>query len=708
MVLFKKMLTLQGIYCTDGIARDKSRFAVSALEDMIWMCSDGGRPTNISHDYHKFAGWSHVNGLYISHELSYVMGNTYIPESDEEMKNMQKLRQAYFYKSMTEELEKYENEFIEELVKQKIYQIDVPGKWFYNGIALYKSDNILYNAFPKLKENTDDDGLVLLDVILSDFDYCGQGVFKCKNNQLAIVLHSFFRRSYSIFNNYNFGFLDKLFEVYNNGNHSVKVRLETNFIGFAPSWKQCREYEFWYGPKYNDDIANIREGLVRYESDEVEKLYTDIKSTEFIWQKKDDGKQYQFEMEEVRDVEAPTLEKNTYACRYLHAFYDFNSREFNHFDGAIRCYDLDSMMKRIDTPMDKMGHQASYTKIFRIDGHISLDLWKALITQYLCSNNSVYDYFGIPRPFPRQEKEPHKKTLQDYVPYQINKGDGVRLFVSYHDKKQYDTARCFCNYDSIELNDGEHDGIDFSTIEVAKALWKVGAAINMPPANVKVVLVEDYFHSIPLIFHSNPECFVDVNDTLNGIRLLIGQHVKNDDDDIYSFSIGWNVDNKSVSLSIMGHVSDIHSWFESFSELPTKHEDFKKWIEQQNNYIHKNGKDSPSPLNAGLVQDDGMLFFKHRHVLKDVSMSDLKMTPQKGMTAKIETKDEVLGELLNKGQIAFAPLLIVSDAKDEKTGDSYFKSSYSGIFHETRYRIDQAKLMGFVWTTSPKLLNIAE
>ena len=42
------MLRLQGIYCTDGVARDKSRFAVSALEDMIWMCSDGGRPTDIS------------------------------------------------------------------------------------------------------------------------------------------------------------------------------------------------------------------------------------------------------------------------------------------------------------------------------------------------------------------------------------------------------------------------------------------------------------------------------------------------------------------------------------------------------------------------------------------------------------------------------------------------------------------------------------
>ena len=274
----------------------------------------------------------------------------------------------------------------------------------------------------QLKEHIDGDGLIRLEHLLDAFNYCGQGVFKSKHNQLSVVLHSFFRRSYSIYNNYNFGFLDKLFEVYNNGNHSVKVRLDTNLIGFAPSWRQSHEYEFWYGPKYNDDIESIPEGLTRYESDEIDKVYTNIKSTEFIWQKKDDGKQYQFEMEEVTDVEAPTLEKDTYGCRYLHALYDFDHKEFNHFDGAIRCYDLEKMIERIDTPMNQMGHQAEYTKIFRIDGHISLDLWKSLITQYLCSNHSVYDYFGIPRPFPKpQKEEPKGKKLKDYVPYQIDK-----------------------------------------------------------------------------------------------------------------------------------------------------------------------------------------------------------------------------------------------------------------------------------------------
>lgn len=702
------MYTLQGIYCTDGIARDNSQLAISALDDMIWMASDGGRPTNMSHDNHKFIGWSVVNGLYISHELSYVVGNTYIPVDEKEMRILRKYRKAFVYKSMKENLEKYEEDFKAELSKHSINNTITQGNFSFINIALYGYQDIIYEIFPHLKEYVDNDGLISLKTILLDFNYCGQGIFKSKHNPLAIMLHPFFRRNFSIYNNYNFGFLDKLFEVYNNGNHSVKIRLETNFIGYAPSNQECREYEYWYGPQYNDDIRKIPEGLTRFETDEVDKLYTNIKSTEFMWQKKDDGKLFQFEMEEITDTEAPTLEKNTYACRYLHALYNFESNEFNHFDGAIRCYGIDKIIERIETPMNKMGHQAGYTKIFRIDGQIPINVWKALITQYLCSNNSVYDYFGIDRPYPRKAKALSKrKTLQDYVPYLIDKGDGIRLFVSYHDKKQFNTTRCFCNYDSIELSDGIYDAIDFSTLEVAKALWKVGAEIKMP-TNVKVILVKDEYHNIPQIFHSNANCQDELNETMRAIRLLINQHISNGDNEIYSFSVGWNIENRSVSISFMGHVSDLQYWLKSFDGIPTKRENLKKWIELQNEFIHKYGKESPSPLCASHIKDDGTLYFQHRHVLKDASINDLELDINGRIIGTIETEDEVLKELFNKSQIHMSPLFVVNDATDEKTEASYFDSLASGIFNETRYIIDQAQLLGFVWTTSPKRLTIAK
>jgi len=190
---------------------------------------------------------------------------------------------------------------------------------------------------------------------------------------------------------------------------------------------------------------------------------------------------------------------------------------------------------------------------------------------------------------------------------------------------------------------------------------------------------------------------------LEGIRLFVNQHIKNGDDEIYSFSLGWNLEGHSVSISFMGHVFDIYCWLNSFESIPVKHEELNTWLGKQNDYIHKNGKDSPSPLGANHIQNDGILYFQHRHVLKDVDMSDLKIDPEVGITAKIQTEDKVLVKLLNEGKIFFAPLFVVSDAKDETTGESYFRSPYSSIFRETRCVLDSVQLISYVWTTKHKL-----
>lgn len=695
------MVELRGILCTDEVARDNTRFSIGALDEMVWQGSNGGRPSHLSHDMHKFLGWSTVKGLYISHEGSYVLGSTYIPEDDKEWESMQYLRKAFQYNITAEMMEKYGDAFGAELKRLGILRPERTGKLYYNNIALYGCENILYEVFPCLREYEDGDGLVLLDTLLKEFEYIGQGVFKSKRNSLAIMLHSFFRRSYSIFNNYNFGFIDQLFEVYKQGNHSVKVRLEKDYIGYAPSWIQAHEYEYWYGPHYTDDIANIPEGLVRYESDAIDKVYTDIKSTEFIWKKKDDGRQYQFEMEEVMTAEAPTMEKDTYRCRYLHALYDLSKGEFNHFDGAIRSYDLEKIVARIETPMDKMGHQAQYTKIFRLDGHVPLDLWKSLITQYLCSNNSVYAYFGIPRPFQAEAKEQRGKTLQDYVPYQINKGDGVRLFISYHPKEQYDAKRCFCGYDELTVIEEKNKSMDLSTIEVAKALRKLGAEIYLPK-DVKITKIADNVHNVPCIFHTGDGgCYKDVNKTLEGIRLLVAQHVKNNDDEIYSFTIGWNMDGRSVTVSFMGHVDDLHQWLVSLGAIPTKRKEFQKWEDAQNKYIHQHGNDSPLPINAKHVYNDGMLYFKHHRIIDDVEIHDMRTDERGSRFANIATRDEVLEKLWNTGQIHAVPLMVIDEIIDRKTGESYVDSPYSVIFNETQYEARDFRIVSYVWTTHP-------
>ena len=700
------MTNLFGVYCTDEVARDNSHIAISALDDMIWMGSDGGRPLGISHDWHRFIGWNMITGLYMSHERSYVVGNSYIPDSQEEYETLRHRRDTFWRSMMQDSFEKSKKKFQKVLKKADL--LSNIGKWHFNGLALYGYENILFKAFPQLRENYAD-GMILLEKLMKDFKYLGQGVLASKYNDLAILLHPYFRRSFSIFNNFNFGFINKLFEVYESGNHSVQVALDTSFIGFAPSFVQCHEYEYWFGPQYNDDIGSIREGVCKYQNNPQDKVYNNVDFTEFVWQKKENGTYYQFEMEEVVDRVAPTLGDDTYACRYLHAFYDFNKNEFNHFDGAIRTYDYDRIVDRLDKPINQAGHNADYTKIFRMDGRISIDLWKGLITQYLCSNRSVYEYFGEPFPFLETPKATKEKNIHNYVPYILNEGDGIRLCVAYGNEYTSQKDWSYQCFDVIDLEDGKHNVIELPTVEVTKILKRTGVDINVPK-DKEMLIVEDYCNNIPLIFHkTGKDLNVRLRKTLDGLRLLIGQHVKNKDKDVYSFALAWNLDGRSITLSFMGHVADLNDWLNSFEEIPVDRKRLKMWLETQNKYIHTHGKDSRHPINDTHIQSDGILFFQRRSIQKDVIINNIVGNTNEGFTANIEVKDNTspIISLLEKGELQIAMSMRVLAATEIETGMDYLSSSNSAIFGECHYCVEP-KMLGFFWASEVRPIHWSE
>lgn len=695
------MQELFGIFCTDGVARDNSSFALPALEDMVWMGSEG-RPLGISHDFHRFIGWNVITGLYMSHEMSYVVGSSFLPEDNDEYQRLNNLRAGFYYKLMEDMIGNYRDDFSKELEAHSL--LNDKGRWFHAGAVMYGYPGILHSAFPFIKSMQDGDQMIKLKDLLEEFTYKGQGVFAHKKSLFTLFLHPYFRRSYSRHNNYNFGFLDLVFEVYNSGNKSVKVLLDSDFIGYAPSYIPCHEYEYWYGPLYNDDISSIPEGLQHLENDECDKFFNNVKCTEFVWQKKDDGKRYQFEMEEVVDADFPALPNDNYACRYLHSFYDFEKKEFNHFDGAIRIYDLEKMLERIDTPMDKMGHQAHYQKIFRMDGNIPLSLWKSLITQYLCSNNLIYDYFGIERPFPKKKKQPlpKKVSMEKYVPYVIGKGDGVRLLFSYSNEEiKSDKPRYFEVVDSGRLIDGKESKIaQFSIVEVCKVLNRSGALIELPK-DIALSSLHDHYHYIPCIRHGFGDIFKSLNETMEGIKLLIQQHVIRGDDDVYSFSLSWNVEGKTATLAFMGHVEDMNDWLQNVNAIPIERKEVKKWLDDQNNYVHSHGRDSDSPNGSFHIKNDGVLFFQRHDIKEHVTIKDIR-PDENGMYGSMEiANDEFLVGLINAGEIFTAAKFLVTDAIDLKTGSSYLTSDNSALFGETTYEIE-GSLVGFNWALNPE------
>jgi hypothetical protein len=91
--------------------------------------------------------------------------------------------------------------------------------------------------------------------------------------------------------------------------------------------KEERWYYISKASAYNDDITQIVPGLIHHQTDELERHFSGVSSTEFFWKV---GKEnlHEFELEELKEEQAPML-TDTYACRYVHRFSMIPTERFN-------------------------------------------------------------------------------------------------------------------------------------------------------------------------------------------------------------------------------------------------------------------------------------------------------------------------------------------------------------------------------------------
>ena len=65
-----------------------------------------------------------------------------------------------------------------------------------------------------------------------------------------------------------------------------------------------------------------------------------------------------------------------------------------HLDGAIRAYDDEKMLHRLDVNLKHADRNTVYTKLWRVDQQIPVETWKELITHYYRDNHLIGEYFG--------------------------------------------------------------------------------------------------------------------------------------------------------------------------------------------------------------------------------------------------------------------------------------------------------------------------
>jgi hypothetical protein len=176
--------------------------------------------------------------------------------------------------------------------------------------------------------------------------------------------------------------------------------------------------------------------------------------------------------------------------------------------------------------------------------------------------------------------------------------------------------------------------------------------------------------------------------------------------EVLSISLAWNLEDKKVCMSVIGHVSDLSMWFNSFAHIPINRDQFKVWLTKQSTFIKQNGKVSPCPVLSKIIYNDGVLFMKRRPVQRDAVLT----FPDKSnsMQCKLDLKEgkEDLANTLNSGQLFIAPTLILKKMICQKSGLDYTDSPYSVVLDDdTTQKLVDCKLISFHWTDKPRPIS---
>ncbi|MCB2380400.1 hypothetical protein LGH70_22600 [Hymenobacter sp. BT635] len=700
---------------SNEVTRDGTSFQLAELEKALWQTAVVGVPSNVGHDAHRPIGWMLAYGLYLQPNLVRTVGELHLPESladsekivdahDRAFHNRQHRMSEPYVAPLTELLREYASEECRYLYCEAFSCIET---------------DLVKRVFPKLTENLDDDGLVYLTDLLKEFTYLGQGVFAHKRRKLTVFAHPYFRRSLSRFNNFHFLFLDELMSYVGNRHIRLRLRLDWDMVGYAPSFQKQLEYEFWRGPKFDDEISNITPGLTQYKSDAFERVYYGTAATEFVWKagEETDGKPltkprllHEFEMEEVKDSEVPGTE--SYGCRYMHAIYDKDAATFEHFDGAIRMYDLEQMVERADTPMDEFGRKSQYTKLFRIDDPLRLDEkrtgqglalsnWKSLVTRYMQGNPQVYEYFGEEKPGGAHllEEEPHS-IREELVPSSMKAGQGVRLFASYHALREQTTGeRVVTGRDvATGTDDIVRPALEYDVIEVRKALRALGTDLEIP-SDVVFIYAEDGYWNIPTIYHGEQDPQAALSLTVQALNNLMQAAHNRGHDQVVSFTVAWAMNDKEARVSVLGHVADLAAWFKKAPGIPTQRKAFVKWLQQQEKYLNSLPVIEPEwPKLDCIAKSDGVLFIS-RHFVDRKWISAGSST---GLQLAIPEDQTDLIESLKKHELAVTTVWQAGEMTCSKTGMDYWLSPHSkNLEPGVSAIVKGSKLMALCWTDKP-------
>lgn len=728
---------------------------IDALEKSLYDNYLNGIPNLLIHDWHKPVGWIFPKGLHIEPKLTSLIGVKLLPENKDDFQKIAITYNNFLRNKNDEQCDPYIAQF-----KEILHQYSIQNASFiYSGCVACVKENILDKIFPSLAEQqVGNKDLIYLDDLLNKFNYLGQGVFQDKKSELAIFAHRYYRRNQSLLNNFHFSFIDQLVRLASNKDIAIKLKIDSNMIGFAPSFSIQGEREPIFGAKYNDDISQIKIGTTIHElNTNSELFFYGIKKTEFIWDEYLEQNQLKkkFEVEEIRDLNNPSLGINDeiFGNRYVHSIYNTENKTFEHFDGALKVYKDIEFLERTDNK----EVNCDYYKLFRIDtkfvlNDTSIEFLKSnKIIDILPKLNKLKDKMfrnkeqfktsiidcGITEKKYQEietilEKAASKNTefpLSEWKTLITLYFQSNPLIPEYFGINQNNSEikQNTIEYKILNYNISDEEGLRFYITynEDKTEKYNKRIIINTDKViidNEEYILLEFPFIEIVKALKRNNEQitipsnskFIKYNDNLLNLPTILH---KGDDNlldiektfdayrlifpfisqDIISFSISWCIAEVLVSFSVLGKRKNIINWLNMNKTVPTKKEEFRVWANNLSIWLNNEYPDSNQNLKYfSAIKGDGILYIDRIKIPNEWIINIKENNGDLEYEIKIPKEHSNLLKLFENNYINSYYSFIIGKAICSQTKLNYFESKTSKYLDENvKVLINEAESLDF-------------
>jgi hypothetical protein len=401
-----------GILNTDEVNRQNIRVPVEALAAGLEQSVRHslaydlpiGSPSHIGHDMHRPTGWCVTTAIMLASDMARQLG--YVFEfDDKELSNSSGLFDKFWDAHHTDGTKAFEAE-----LRTRVGQGGDGARAIRCEAAVLHKNGLASLLYPQFfntdQPGVDKDGLIDFAELLRLCDEVQPGVFHDRTKNLLLFAHRYFRRRQSHRNSLNTYFLSRFSsKAKSDRGLRGRIRLDPDIVGHPDSLLHILEFEYWAGPKFKRDIAHIKVGVAEHKADNATRHFEGVDATQLWWKgsetRKEGGRTVQyrtFEAEELVENPALGIGEDRFACRYAHAEYREETKAISHFDGAIRAYEAEPYLLRLDKRIDRAGKHATYTKLFRFDGSLEVDSWQELTSHFFRGNPLLTEYFSADMP----------------------------------------------------------------------------------------------------------------------------------------------------------------------------------------------------------------------------------------------------------------------------------------------------------------------